>query len=318
MIYHFILNPKSGKKGKNPRYENAIKAACQSRQLSYHIYYTTCMGDATEYVRSMVRTSTERQRFICVGGDGTINEIVNSAPSNPNVEFGVIPSGTGNDFTRNFTNRELFKSIDAQIDGEPVSLDLIKCNDLYSVNMVNIGFDCEVNKEAVRLRRHKFFPSSISYIMGVLIVLFRKFGTRMRLIFDNGEVIDGTLLLTAIGNGQYCGGGFNNCPNALLDDGLMDLCIIKKISRLSFISLVGIYKNGTYLRSKKAMKYIEYRQVPHFKMEFPFPLPICIDGEVKGAKSVDFSIVKDGFRFVIPKGCERKYVTPADCEKRYQ
>ena len=130
MIYHFILNPKSGKKTRDLGFEDTIKAACKKRQLSFHIYYTTCEGDATEYVRSMVRISSEKQRFICVGGDGTINEIVNSAPSNPNVEFGVIPSGTGNDFTRNFTNRELFKSIDAQIDGEPVSLDLIKCNDL--------------------------------------------------------------------------------------------------------------------------------------------------------------------------------------------
>ena len=318
MIYHFILNPKSGKKGRNPRYENAIKAACQSRQLSYHIYYTTCMGDATEYVRSMVRISTERQRFICVGGDGTINEIVNSAPSNPNVEFGVIPSGTGNDFTRNFTNRELFRSIDAQIDGDTVSLDLIRFNDMYCVNMLNIGFDCAANKEAVRFRRHKFIPPSISYILGVIVVLFRKFGTKMRLVFDNGEVMDGTLLLTAIGNGQYCGGGFNNCPNALLQDGLMDLCIIKKITRLNFISLVGVYKNGTYLRNKKAAKFIEYRQVPHFRMEFDYPLPICIDGEIKGAKTAEFTVVPDGFRFVIPKGCEMKYTSQEDCDKRYK
>ena len=316
MIYHFILNPKSGKKSKNPRYEDLIKQACRKRQLSYHIYYTTCSGDATEYVRSMVRISNERQRFICIGGDGTINEIVNSAPENPNVEFGVIPSGSGNDFVRNFTNRELFKNIDAQIDGEPISLDLIRCNSTYCANMVNIGFDCAVVKEAARLKHSKLVPPSLSYIAGVFVVLFKRFGTKMRLIFDDGEIIDGTLLLTAIGNGQFCGGGFNNAPLALLNDGLMDLCIIKKISRINFLSLVSYYKKGTYLDKARAMKYIDYRQVSHFKMVFNAPLPICIDGEIKGAKTIDFSVVKNGFRFVVPKGCELKYKTPEDCQER--
>ena len=114
VIFHFILNPKSGRSPKQKRLEQEIKAACTKRQLSYHIYYTTCAGDATEYVKSMIRISQEKQRFICVGGDGTINEIANSAPCNPNVEFGVIPSGSGNDFVRNFTNTKLFSNIDAQ------------------------------------------------------------------------------------------------------------------------------------------------------------------------------------------------------------
>ena len=105
-------------------------------------------------------------------------------------------------------------------------------------------------------------------------------------------------------------------PCRFFNDGLMDLCIIKKISRINFLSLVSYYKNGTYLDKPKALKYIEYRQVSHFKMVFPAPLPICIDGEIKGAKTIDFSVVKDGFRFVVPKGCELKYKTPEDCQAR--
>ena len=103
MIFHFILNPKSGRSPQQKKMEQEIKEACAKRQLSYHIYYTTCAGDATNYVNEMIKISQERQRFICVGGDGTINEIANTAPCNPNVEFGVIPSGSGNDFVRNFT-----------------------------------------------------------------------------------------------------------------------------------------------------------------------------------------------------------------------
>ncbi len=307
MIYHFILNPKSGRNKKDRGIEKDIKSACKARQLDYHIYYTTCPGDATEYVRSMVRISSERQRFICVGGDGTINEIVNSAPCNPNVEFGVIPKGSGNDFVRNFTNRRLFADIDAQIDGNTVSLDLIKCNDYYCANMINIGFDCAVVREADKLKRIKFLSPGISYILGVVVVLFKKFGTKMKVMYDDGTTLEKEFTLTAIGNGKYCGGGFKSSPKALLDDGLMDVCSINKVTRRTFISLVSFYKKGTYLESKRAQKVITYRQVPHFRMEFDNPLPICIDGEIKGAKNIDFSCIKDGFNFVVPKGCSMKH-----------
>lgn len=306
MIYHFILNPKSGRNPKQKKLEQEIKAACTKRQLNYHIYYTTCVGDATEYVKSMIRISSEKQRFICIGGDGTINEIANSAPYNPDVEFGVIPSGSGNDFVRNFTNTKNFSDVEAQLEGESIPLDLIKCNDYYCVNMINIGFDCSVVKEASKLKKLKLVTPGISYILGVVVVLFKKFGTKMKLIFDDGEVLEQEFTLTALGNGKFCGGGFNAAPNARLDDGLIDVVAIDKISRLTFIKLVKSYKSGTYVNNKKALRIIKCRQVPHFKMEFDSPIPICIDGEIKGAKTIDFSVARDAFNFIIPKGSEYK------------
>ncbi len=298
MIFHFILNPNSGKRRKQRVIENAIKTACKSRQLDYHIYYTTCSGDATEYVRSMINCYKEPQRFVCVGGDGTLNEIVNSALCCPHIEFGVIPYGSGNDFVKNFGDIEKFYDIEAQLDGTSVSLDLIKCNEYYSVNMVNIGFDCAVAKEASKFKR---ISAKMSYILGVVKVLFRKIGTKMKITFDDGTVIEDDLTLTAIGNGKFCGGGFMAAPKASLDDGLLDVCVIKKITRRKFLSLVGTYKKGLHVGNPKAEKYIRYFRVPHFKMEFQSPVPICIDGEIKGAKTVDFTVVRNAFNFIIPK-----------------
>ena len=315
MIYHFILNPRSGRSRRHRNLDEIIKAACKKRNLNYHIYYTTCHGDATEYVSSMIRISQEKQRFICVGGDGSINEIVNSAPCNPNVEFGVIPQGSGNDFARNFSNHKMFHDVDAQIDGSTVSLDLIKVNDNYCVNMVNIGFDCAVVKEAEKIKKIKFIPPGISYMLGVVVVLFKKFGTKMKLIFDNGEIIEKEFTLTAIGNGKFCGGGFKSAPIALLEDGLLDVCAINKVSRVTFLSLVSAYKKGTYLNNKRAKKVFDYRQVPHFKMEFEEPVPICIDGEIKGARTIDFEVVSNAFNFVVPKGCDLIYKSPKKRKK---
>ena len=300
MIYHFILNPKSGRSRREQGMDEIIKEACKKRNLNYHLYYTTCPGDATEYVRSMIRISQERQRFICVGGDGSINEIVNSAPNNPDVEFGVIPKGSGNDFARNFSNHKMFQDIDAQIDGDTISLDLIKCNDYYCVNMVNIGFDCAVAKEAEKYKKIPGVSPGLSYIIGVLAVLFRKIGTPMKLTFDDGTVIEKEFTLTAIGNGKFCGGGFKAAPISLLEDGLLDVCAIDKVSKLTFLSLVSLYKKGTYLNNKRAQKIINYVQVPHFKMEFEEPIPICIDGEIKRAKNYTVEILPGAVRFVAP------------------
>ncbi len=309
VIYHFILNPKSGRSPQQKGMEQDIVDACAKRSLSYHIYYTTYPKDAITYVRSMIKEyPDEKQRFICVGGDGTINEIANSAPANPNIEFGVIPNGSGNDFVRNFKSRRLFADINAQIDGVAQPFDLIKCNDDYCVNMVNIGFDCSVVIEADKFRKYKFISPGISYVLGVVVgFFFKRFGTKMKIIFDSGEVIEKELTLTAIGNGKFCGGGFKSAPRAVLDDGLMDICMIDKVSRLTFIQLISSYKDGTFVDKKSAQRFIRYVQDKHFRMEFEQPQPICIDGEIFNAKTVDFTVIEGAFNFVIPKGSALRF-----------
>ena len=129
----------------------------------------------------------------------------------------------------------------------------------------------------------------------------------MKIIFDDGEVIEKKMTLTAIGNGKFCGGGFMAAPRALLQDGLLDICAINKVSRLDFVRLVGSYQKGTHLENKHAMKFIKYKQVSHFKMEFPEPIAVCNDGEIIGAKTIDFSVVPTAFNFVVPKGSSLKY-----------
>ncbi len=308
MIYHFILNPKSGRSKKERPLNELINLACQERSLNYHVYYTTCAGDATNYTKRMIEQHPdERQRFIIVGGDGSLNEMVNACPCNPNVEIGVIPFGSGNDFVRNFANTELFQSIDAQLDGDAVALDLIKCNEYYFANTANIGLDCEVVKEVDKIKKSKLVPPGLSYIVGVMLVFFRRIGTRMRLIYEDGEVVEKQFTLTDVTNGKYCGGGFKTAPLALLNDGLLDICAIDKVSHLSFLRLIGKYQKGTYLENKFAQKIVSYKQAKTFKMEFDEPIAIGLDGEIKGAKTVEFSIVPNGFSFVIPKGSRLLY-----------
>ena len=302
MIYHFILNPKAGRSRKQKNIESIIKAACQKRKLSYHIYYTTMPGDATEYVRSMLRISSDVQRFISVGGDGTLNEIVNSAPLLENAEFGIIPYGSGNDFVRNFDNTDVFFSIDAQLDGEAAKLDLIKYNDAYTVNMINIGFDCTAARFAAKFKKRKLIGKTFSYTLGVMKAFFGKIGTKMKLTFDDGTVFDDVYTLTAIGNGSFCGGGYRALPYAKLDDGIANVCSVKKVSRLTLLRFISSYKKGTHLEKEKIKNYFLTKEASHFKVEFSSPVPVCVDGEIKGAMTLDVEVIPKAFNFVIPKG----------------
>ena len=126
----------------------------------------------------------------------------------------------------------------------------------------------------------------------------------MRLIFDDGEILEGSFTLCAIGNGKYCGGGYKSLPDAILNDGEFDICAINKIKRSTFLGLVKSYKNGTYTENEKAKDFINLRKTSHFRMEFSEPAPICIDGEIKGAKTIEFTLIKNAFKFVIPKGAD--------------
>ena len=103
MIYHFILNPKSGKKRRYRHLEDTIKKACAVKKIECKIHHTYKLGDVAEYIAENAKATDEKQRFIAIGGDGTLNTLVNSAPENPNVEFGVIPAGTGNLFSQSGT-----------------------------------------------------------------------------------------------------------------------------------------------------------------------------------------------------------------------
>ena len=112
-IHCFILNPAAGKTQRTEEMSRSIEAVCGERDVQYEIYLTTCVGDAGEYVkRRVAQDPSEAYRFYACGGDGTLCEVVNGVMATAgDVSVGLIPSGTGNDFVRNFTNREIFLTL---------------------------------------------------------------------------------------------------------------------------------------------------------------------------------------------------------------
>ena len=318
MKYCFICNPMAGKEKNKEALVTRIKDVCSERGVEYDILKTASVGDATRLVKEYYREHVDDEiAFFAAGGDGTAGEVVNgimSLPSRDKVSMGIIPVGTGNDFVRNFSDKESFLDIGAQIDSRPFAVDVLKCNDIYALNMINIGFDCEVVCKMSELRRKPYIPSKLAYVAGLIITLVRKPGVRMSFSVDGGESVEKYLLLSTFANGCFCGGGFHSNPNATLTCGKLDYMFINDISRMKFLTLVGSYKKGTHICEKTA-KIIDNGHSDTCKIVFDKKTNVSIDGEVISFDSLDISVERSALNFRVSLGCEPLKTVVFDEEK---
>ena len=302
MKHYFIINPKAGSGKKLKALKERIENACRKKGEEFEIYLTKKMGDATEFVKNTCHSAADKIRFYACGGDGTVNEVASGAAEYENASVGVIPGGTGNDFLRCFTGKENFSNIEAQLEATEKKIDIVKCGEKYMVNMFNTGFDCEVAAKASSLKLIPMVSSSMAYILGVVVKLIEKPGAEFSVSLDGGEYEAKKLLLATVSNGRYCGGGFNSSPRARLDDGILDVCFIKNISRRKFISIVSKYRSGEYLDMESLRSILEYRRAKDVKIRFDSPQNVCIDGEIVKTDRISMSVIPKKLSILVPKG----------------
>lgn len=305
MKHCFVLNPAAGKGKNTSELVNKIEEACLARGVDFEVYLTKGEGDATDYVLRMGYERTEPIRFYACGGDGTLGETARGImllDNREGVSLGLLPIGTGNDFARNFSAKENFLDIEAQLDGEECAIDVIKINDdRYSINVTNIGFDCEVVCDMARFKRSRFIPSKFAYIAGLAVTFVRKPTVDMTISIDGEEPQKHHFLLTTFASGGFYGGGFHSNPKADPTDGQIDTLLVSDITRRRFVALVGDYKKGTHL-TPKFNKILKNRKAQTVDMFFEEETNVSVDGEVIRFKELHLSIVSRAIRFVIPKG----------------
>lgn len=283
-----VINPTSGVKHS----PNLMKQVTDSGEA---YYVTTGVGDAERFVYETCLADPETH-FIVYGGDGTINEAISGilrADAGRTAVFSVVPTGTGNDFVRSFPEQ-----------GREYWVDAMKYGDRYAVNILNTGFDCRVVVKTAAYK--KLFPGSAAYIAGVAHTFFHRIGEHWQLEIEDEtgkvEVWDETFTLAFTANGRYYGGGFHAAPLSDPSDGLMDFLAIKKVSRLTFLKLIGDYKKGTHLDPAtrqpypKFEKYVMYRRCRRVKLVGLSLL--CADGEVEPRKEAEITVLPKALRYV--------------------
>jgi len=310
MKHVFVVNPAAGNgKGKEEMISHIVDV-CENKGVSYDIYRTGYREDATRFVSEFDISDGESARFYSCGGDGTLNEVVNGVmrrgDRGSNCEVAMIPVGSGNDFPKCFQGNDLFCDLEAQINGEASPIDVIgyKCDDKaekYAVNIFNMGFDSVVVEKSEQIRRKSFFSGPLSYTLGVVYSLFKMPHADLDLEIDGKEKLSGKYLLAVLANGTFYGGGYKASPFSILNDGKLNLVLVKNMTRLKFISLVKKYKEGTAYATETGKKLITYMDFKSARLISKIKTMICIDGELSSAKELLIKIVPGALNFSVPK-----------------
>lgn len=304
MKHIFVVNPNAGRKDRFSDICELLKK--YDGKIDYEVYKTTCKGDGREFVKNYLSShpKDEIYRFYAIGGDGSLHDVVNGAYMFPNAEVSCFPSGSGNDFIKSFKDHSGFRDIDKLINGKVKKVDLLKANNKVSINIFNYGFDGEVTFKIHKIKRWPLMSGKGAYNLAAISSLMYNMSTQMKITLDDEVVFDDKGLLIAVANGHTYGGGYKCAPLSLVDDGLIDVCLIKKVSRFSAPGLMGVYKKGEHLESEKLKGKVIYKKCKHVVIESPQPVAYAIDGEVFREAKIDITILPLALNFVLPEDYE--------------
>lgn len=301
MKHIFIINPNAGAVNAY----NTIKKelASYDGRLDYEIYETKGSGDATVYVRKYCEKNTGVEiRFYACGGDGTLNEVASGAIGHPYVSVTCYPCGSGNDFVKCYGGAERFLNIADLIDSTEESIDIMRIGDRYCINICNFGFDSSVAKTMAHIKRKKFIGGKNAYTFAVLYSVFHAMKNKCKITVDGKSFHDGNMLLCTIANGKYVGGSYLCAPRSVNNDGLLDICLSRPLSKIRFAMLLGPYKKGNHLDDPKFKKYILYAQGRSVEVDANEGFSISLDGEIVGISHFKIEILNKQLRFAVPKG----------------
>lgn len=300
MKYIFIVNPHAGDNDNETIIKNAIHNS--SKKEDCEIYLTKGVGDAIQYVKGYCEKNPQEEiRFIACGGDGTLNEVFNGAVGHPNASVTCYPCGSGNDFVKVF-GVEKFKDIEKLLAAPNKKIDLLKVGDRYSDNVVNFGFDTTVAITINKEREKTGKGNKNAYTKGVITALIKSMKNTFKVIAD-GEVLnpEGKALLCTVANGQYVGGSFKCAPRAKVDDGFIEVCIIKPISRIRFVQILDTYTKGNHLDDPKMKDIVIYKQAKKVEVEAPQGFAYSLDGEIIYEDHFTIEIVENAIDFAVPQ-----------------
>ncbi len=302
VMHVFVVNPAAG-------YSSAEGAVRQSLRayggaLDSLVHVTNAPGEATRFVRAACEKGDAPLRFYACGGDGTLNEVVNGAAGFSGVSVACWPCGSGNDYVKYYGGRERFLDLAAQVEGAETPVDLMRVGDRAAINMVHFGFDSRVAETMARVKRLPLVGGQNAYYTGIIKTFFSPFKNRCTVWVDGEKLNDGLMLLCTVACGQYVGGSFRSAPRSDNADGLMDVCLVKPISRARFFSLIGPYERGEHLENAKFGDCLVYRRGRTVSVRAEKPSAICMDGEIIRKQAFEISVQKQALRFVVPRGAK--------------
>ncbi|MBN8703562.1 MAG: YegS/Rv2252/BmrU family lipid kinase [Bacteroidetes bacterium] len=274
-----IVNPVAGIRN-GVSFANHVKKTTESSNTLVAIFVSKQAGHIIKHLSST--DLSVYSKIGVIGGDGTFHEVVNGVCNNPNFNYTtplfLFPAGTGNSLCHDLNILDLEKSIAVFTKGNTQTLDILEIETsnqkIYSFNIIGYGLVATINKTAEKLR----IAGSARYNIASILEIIKNKNYRAQIRLDNTQAEDDWCFLLAC-NTIHTGKGMKMAPNALVNDGFVDVLLIKKVSVLQLLSLFPKIFAGKHVLSPlvKIHKVKEFEILPS-----KGDTTINIDGELKG------------------------------------
>ncbi len=307
--WYVIVNPKAGSNKCQEDWPE-IKALMEKNGFDFEFVLTEYQRHAIRLVQDAIEK--DFRNFISVGGDGTLNEVINGIFLKhqnvlPDIKLGVITVGTGNDWGRtHHMPADYANMVEVIKSGNLYSHDIGKAKyrfgkedeNRYFINIAGMGFDAMVANK-VNVMKEKGYRGLMVYMYSLLTSLFGFKPTRL-VIYSEGKMIySDSTFLASIGICRYNGGGMMLLPDAIPNDGLFDLTIIRKVSRLKVVANIKNVFDGSFVKIKEVERF----QGKSFTVisDPPNILQLETDGESLGNSPLDFEVLPRAINMIVPK-----------------
>jgi len=241
----FLVNPASGR-GTGRAHLDRIRVLAS--KLGAGLCVSRKVGDLAEQARRAADDGVER--LLVAGGDGTMHHAIQGLAGTP-CALGVIPLGSGNDLAGTLgIPPDLEVAVDRAVRGEIRRIDLARVGETFCVSYAGVGFDSEVTRYA---NETKILRGPLIYFYAVIHTLITFVPPRMRVVHDGG-VFEGKVMFAVVNNLPRFGGGMRIAPEARIDDGLLDLVIVKEVSRVKLLKILFEIKVGCLVESPEVFR----------------------------------------------------------------
>ncbi len=287
-MLHFIYNPIAGS-GLARKARMAI-APCL-KDIPHQFHETQYKRHAAELVRAL--TAGGETEIIAMGGDGTLNEVLNGLADPAKVRLGLIPCGSGNDFAAAVKlPADPVEALFIILNGEAKYTDYMECSGVRGINAIGTGIDVDILR---RYARMKLLKGSAAYLSSLISTVMTYRARRFEEVKEDGAVSHEALIACA-GNGRSIGGGIPICPEAIVDDGLLDITIVDGITKPAIpAAFVKLMK-----RRVGEIKTAHITRQSSLKIRSEQPMPVQVDGEIYEDLPFDVKLIHNGLRFYRP------------------
>ena len=287
-MFDVIVNVNAGK-GNAKAALALTKKMFDERKVEYRVHETKTLKEATELVKNL---TTEGCNLVVLGGDGTVNGVLNAVVNFEKTTIGFVPCGSGNDYVRcTDIPTDTKAAVERILAGKIGYTDFIEMGTKRCLNVAGGGMDTDTLTTYYKMK----IKGKVGYYLSLLIVLAKLNFHKVRISIDGGEAAEKTVFMIGIANGKYIGGGMPISPNSDVNDGKLNVVIVNELKRSKVLAALLKFTKGAHINEPFTEEYL----CDSVKLEMLDDCKVQADGEILDEKVLECKIMHDTLRIFV-------------------